>query len=306
MNLIVNFTPTGMIPTKDMTPYVPITVDEIVEDVHEALDCGITMLHLHARDTKNGEPTYKGEIYRDLIEKIRALSRELIICVSLSGRNFAEFERRSEPLQLSGEAKPDMGSLTLSSLNFNRQASVNSPEMIQLLAKEMNERGIAPELEAFDLGMINYASYLERKGLIQSPHYFNLICGNIACAQPNMVHVGMMIHDLPSNAIWSLGGVGDAQLMVNSLAIIYGGGVRVGLEDNIWLNPERTKLARNIDLLERIHSLAEIHGRQIMTPGELRKLLGLRAGHGSYGRQSGHAEQDPSRAQHSAERPRNE
>lgn len=109
MNLIINFTPTGMIPTKDMTPHVPINVNEIVEDVHEAFEIGITMVHLHARDQESSKPTYKAELYGKIIEKIRKFTKELIICVSLSGRDFIEFEKRAEVLQLDGALKPDMG-----------------------------------------------------------------------------------------------------------------------------------------------------------------------------------------------------
>ena len=121
MNLIINFTPTGMIPTKDMTHHVPINVSEIIEDVNAAFELGITMVHLHARDESTGEPTYRAEVYRRIIEGIRKFSKELIICVSLSGRTFKEFEKRAEPLQIDGDLKPDMGSLTLSSVNFNRE-----------------------------------------------------------------------------------------------------------------------------------------------------------------------------------------
>ncbi len=273
-----------MIPTKQMTPHVPISVDEIIEDVHEASEIGITMVHLHARDEKTGEPAYKAEIYRDIIEGIRKYSKELIICVSLSGRNFKEFEKRSEPLQLSGEAKPDMGSLTLSSVNFNRQASVNSPSMIQALAKEMKQRGIVPELEAFDIGMVNYAKYLIKKGLIEAPYYFNLLFGNIACSQANLLHIGIMTNDLPPKSYWSMAGIGDNQLMVNSLAVAYGYGVRVGLEDNIWYDSDRTRLARNIDFLKRIHKIIQSNEKEIMPPIELRKLLHLESGNGRYGR----------------------
>ena len=88
-----------------------------------------------------------------------------------------------------------MGSLTLSSVNFNKQASVSSPDMIQTLALEMKGRGILPELEVFDTGMINYAKYLERKGLLEPPHYFNLILGNVACAQADLLHIGTMLRD---------------------------------------------------------------------------------------------------------------
>ena len=283
MNLIINFTPTGMIPTKEMTPHVPITVDEIIEDVHEAWEMGITIVHLHARDEK-GVPTYKAEIYRNIIEGIRKFSKDLVLCVSLSGRDFKEFEKRAEPLQLDGNVKPDMGSLTLSSVNFNQQASVSSPGMIQALASEMRHRGILAELEAFDSGMINYAKYLEKKGLIEQPHYFNLLFGNISCAQANMLHVGVMINDLPSNSYWSLAGIGTAQLKMNSIAVAYGGGVRVGLEDNIWYDGMRHRLARNIDLIKRIHVLAQANEREIMSSTEFRLLLNLGDGNGNYGR----------------------
>lgn len=290
MNLIINFTPTGMIPTKEMTPHVPVTVQEIIEDVHEAVEIGITMVHLHARDEETGKPTYKADVYGDIIAGIRKFANDLIICVSLSGRTFSEFEKRSEPLKLEGNLKPDMGSLTLSSVNFNQEASISSPEMIQALAREMKLRGILPELEAFDVGMINYAKYLEKKGLLEPPHYFNLILGNIACAQVDLLHIGVMVHDLPPNSLWSLGGVGDHQLMANSVAIATGGGVRVGLEDNIWHDPARTKLARNADLVRRIHRLAEANERKVMTPAELRKLLHLQGGKRSYGRIYMHGE----------------
>lgn len=266
-DLIINFTPTGMVPTKDMNPFVPISVHEIVEEVHEAVGLGITLVHLHARG-EDGQPTYKASIYRDIIEGVRKHCPELVICVSLSGRNFNEFEKRSEVL----ECRPDLGSLTLSSLNFVGQASVNSPEMIQQLAGAMLEKGINPELEVFDLGMINYGKYLAQKGLIRAPFYFNIIAGNIAGIQLDMSSLGAAIQSLPEGSYWALGGLGKNQLAANSIAIAMGGGVRVGLEDNLFYDAGRTVHARNIDLLKRIHHLASIHERKIfssMAFGEL-------------------------------------
>jgi 3-keto-5-aminohexanoate cleavage enzyme len=282
--LIINFAPTGMIPTKEMTPHVPVSVTEIVEDVHEACEHGISMVHLHARDPRSGKPAYKAEIFAEIIGGIRKFSTELVICVSLSGRDFTEFEKRAEPLELDGDLKPDMGSLTLSSVNFNKQASINEPAMIQALALRMKERGISPELEAFDIGMINYARYLEKKSLIAPPYYFNLLLGNIACAQADLLHAGIMIRDLPERSFWSLAGIGDSQLAMNSVAIAIGGGVRVGLEDNIYFDDRRTKLARNSDLLRRIHTIAAVNDRPLMTATELRRSLDLEAGNGRYGR----------------------
>ena len=285
MKVIINFAPTGMLPTREMTPHVPITVQQIVEDVHRAVEIGITMVHLHARDETTSAPTYRADVYERIIAGIRAFSKELVICVSLSGRDGRTFQRRSEVLQLDGDVKPDMGSLTLSSLNFNHQASVNEPDMIKALAAEMQRCAILPELEAFDVGMINYARYLEKKGLLMPPHYFNLIVGNIACAQADMLHLGIMVRDLPANSYWSISGVGDAQLPMNMLAIAAGGGVRVGLEDNIWFDAQRTRLATNSDYLRRIHNIIEAGERYYMPASELRQKLKLMPGHGRYGRE---------------------
>jgi len=284
--LIISFTPTGMLPTRAMTPHVPVSVSEIVEDVHRAVEVGITMVHVHARDEATGEPTWRAEVYERMLLGIRRFAPELVVAVSLSGRTFQEYEKRAEPLSLDGWAKPDMGSLTLSSVNFNRQASVNAPDMIQQLARAMQDRNILPELEAFDSGMINYAKYLESKGLLQPPHYFNLLLGNIACAQADLLHAGVMIRDLPPQSYWSLAGIGDAQLPMNAVAIAMGGGVRVGLEDQIWYDRGRTRLARNTDLLKRIHALAEANERTLMAPSELRQRLNLQAGNGDYGRRA--------------------
>ena len=287
MDLIINFTPTGMIPTKEMTPHIPMSVDEIVEDVHRAAEIGISMVHLHAREEQNGAPTHRAGIYREIIGGIRKFSKDLVISVSLSGRAVSEVEKRAEPLKLSGGEKPDMGSLTLSSVNFNKRASISEPETIQALARQMRERGVLAELEAFDSGMINYAKYLTKKNLLRPPHYFNLLLGNVACAQADLLHAGMMVRDLPENSLWSMAGIGDAQLMMNSLAIAAGGGVRVGLEDNIWYDPGRTRLSQNADLLRRIHTLAVANERKVMAPAELRKLLNLEPGDGRYGRVGG-------------------
>jgi uncharacterized protein (DUF849 family) len=274
--LIINFTPTGVIPRKDMTPHVPIFPEEIIADVLEARQYGISIVHIHARD-EEGNPTYQKDTYGSIIRGIREVDPELILCVSTTGRSFFEFEKRSECLKLEGIYKPDMASLTLSSINFNKQASINSPDMIQGLAKKMLANNIKPELEIFDLGMINYAKYLHKKGIIQPPFYFNFILGNIACAQANILNLGLMINELPEQSIWSVGGVGDSQLKMNIIGMANGGGIRVGLEDNIWLTPKRKKLASNMDLLRRIHSIAEALEIEIATPNEVREMLQLKS-----------------------------
>lgn len=280
---IVNFTPTGLLPKKSENPFVPIRAQEIIEDVKSAWNCGITAVHLHVRDEATEEPSYKKENYAEIIQGIRDFAPELVVCVSTSGRHIADLQKRAEVLQLEGKLKPDMASLTLSSLNFNKQASINEPDTIKALAREMQAKGIKPELEVFDAGMINYAKYLISKEILKPPYYFSLILGNIACAQADLLHIGVMIRDLPEHSIFSLGGVGDAQLPVNSLAISMGYGVRTGLEDNLWYDRTRTRLASNLDLLLRVKELGRANEMGIMTPVELRKVLNLKGGYGEYG-----------------------
>jgi uncharacterized protein (DUF849 family) len=140
----------------------------------------------------------------------------------------------------------------------------------------MLERGIKPELEAFDIGMINYAKYLHRKGLIKPPFYFNLLFGNIACAQANVLNLGVMLSELPDDSVWSVAGIGDAQLKMNLNGMINGGGVRVGLEDNIWFSPAREKKATNLELLARIKTIADAMEITPATPAEVRHRLQLK------------------------------
>ena len=274
--IIINFTPTGMLPHKKGTPHVPITVEEIVADVKEAVELGITMVHLHARDEETEKPCYQKEIFARIITGIREFSEELVICVSTSGRTYPELEKRTDVLNLEGDLKPDLASLTLSSLNFNNQASINEPSIIVGILEKMNAHGIRPELEAFDSGMLNYAKYLIKKGLLNPPYYTNLILGNIACAQPEFLHLGVMLKEIPDGSLCSLGGIGNAQLQMNSAAIAMGLGVRVGLEDNYWYDQERTRLATNGDLIRRIHRIIEANEKSFMPPKELRKRLKLR------------------------------
>lgn len=265
---IINFCPTGMIPVRSQTPHVPISAAEIIEQVHEAYETGITIAHLHARD-EEGQPTYRKDIYRQIFEGVRKHCPDLVICGSTSGRLVSDFEKRSAVIEL----KPDMCSLTLSSLNFQREASVNAPETIAKLTEKMRHYGVKPELECFDLGMINYGKYLISKKLLEPPFYWNILFGNISGFQSDLIHIGAALNELrgPSNFI-SLAGIGSFQLKVNSLAIALGLGVRIGLEDNIWFDTEKKVLATNLSLLKRIHGLMAVHERKLFTASEFGKL----------------------------------
>lgn len=264
--------PTGMIPTKSMTPHVPITPAEIADDVAHAVEIGISAVHLHARDA-DGVPTWQRDIYADIITRIRERHPDLVINVSTSGRNFPELERRADVLALDGDIKPDIASLTLASLNFIDGASVNEPHIVRQLATIMRDRGIVPELEIFDLGMVNVAHQLRREGLLVGTLPANIFLGNIAGLQATLSELGLAVDRLPHDVKWNGAGLGDAQVVAQSMAIAAGGGVRVGLEDGIWVDHRREQLATNTDLVARVHDIIARLGRRAMTSTEYREHI---------------------------------
>ena len=265
MKKIINFTPTGTQTNRDNSK-APLLPSEIIEEVHEAYDLGITMVHVHARDPKDLSNTYKKDVYRPIIEGIRKHCPDLAICVSLTGRLHTEFEKRTEVLEL----YPDMGSLTMSSINFPKSASVNEPEMILKLIEKMDQYGVIPEIECFDSGMINYTNYLIKKGILKGPHYMNVIFGNIYNAQIDSSTLSSVVNNLPENAKVCFGGIGKDQLNSNVLGLIYGDGVRVGLEDNLYYT-DKVKTT-NIKLLQRIRKIMDEMGIPIMSHFEFSRM----------------------------------
>lgn len=273
--LIVNFCPTGMVPTKAMTPHVPITPDEVIEEACLALERGVAIVHLHARDDQE-KPAYQARIYETMILGIRGHHPDAIVCVSCSGRNFPSFECRSEVLELTGAARPDLASLTMTSLDFPTGTSQNAPEMVIALGEKMVAHGIKPELECFDFGMINAANMLIGKGLLgEAPYYFNLLLGSRYSVPATARHLSNMLEDLPPGSVWSAAGIGLFQLPMNTLALAMGGHCRVGLEDNIYHGFNRTELATNMGLVDRVAQLAESFGRPLASSRRARELLGL-------------------------------
>ncbi|MEH6549062.1 MAG: 3-keto-5-aminohexanoate cleavage protein [Pseudomonadales bacterium] len=272
--LLINLAPVGIVPNKTLTPHVPVTHNETVETVASCLERGVQMVHLHCRD-KDEVSSSDPELFGRVIESIRALpgGRELIVCVTTSGRLDPGFEARSRVLDLTGDMKPDMASLTLSSLNFMKNASVNEPDVIRKLAGRMLERGIKPELEIFDLGMANFANVLVKEGLIKPPFYSNLLLGNISGAQTSMQHAGCLLSSVPEDWVVSVGGIGHSQITANMLGIMYADGVRVGLEDSIYFDRARKRLATNLDLVNRVIDLAESFERPLVPPLEARDMV---------------------------------
>ena len=271
---LINAALTGMVPTRADTPHVPLTVQEIINDAVACVDAGAGILHVHARDAA-GRPTHAAEVYAPIVAGIRKLRPEAVLCVSTSGRSGASLAERAAVLDLTGAAKPDMASLTLGSFNFRREANINDPDTILALARKMQERGIKPELEIFDTGMVGTLRFLERKGELTGRLYANVILGGVNTAQASLPDLCHLVSLLPPGVLWAAGGVGPAQLPMNVAALLLGGHVRLGLEDAIWLDRGRTLPARNVELILRVRDMAARLELRPATCAEARNLLGL-------------------------------
>ena len=268
--LIINAAITGMVPTKRDTPHVPVTPEEIASCARRVREAGAAIVHLHARGP-DGLPTSDGAAYIELADRVREVCPDLILCTSLSGRLVHDVTVRAASLQ----AKPDMASLTVGSMNFPKQACANPPDVIRQLAERIHGAAAVPEIEVFEAGFVNYTKYLIRKGVLRPPYYFNLILGSLGAAPLDLIGLGHLVSMLPDGAIWSVGGVGRYQLDANVMAIAAGGHVRVGIEDNLYYDRAQTDLADNPRLVERIVRIAREMGREPATPDEARQIIGL-------------------------------
>lgn len=272
--LIINLAATGMVPTRADNAAVPLTPDEIADDCRRCVAAGASIVHLHARDAE-GRPTSRREIYREVVARVRRAAPDVVICVSTSGRVVRALDERADVLDLDGDEKPDMASLTLGSMNFPRQASINEPETIRGLADRMRERGIVPELEVFDVGMLDYARYLIDRDVLREPFYFNLLLGSLGTLAATPLHLALLVEKLPAGATWAAAGIGRYQLAMNAMAVTMGGHVRVGLEDNLFMDAAKHHPATNLALVERVAGVARAIGRPLATPVETRQRLGL-------------------------------
>jgi 3-keto-5-aminohexanoate cleavage enzyme len=272
--LIVNLCPTGMVPTRADTPHVPLTPSEVAADVRRCAAAGASIVHIHPRDAE-GRPSQDPALAAEFIRAVRQAVPEIIVCITTSGRVQPELARRVQVVELEGDVKPEMASLTLGSLNFPKQASINSPDTIAGLGRAMRERGVVPEWEIFDFGMLDYADYLRDRGILAGPVYANLLLGSLGTLAATPLNLALLVERLPAGATWAAAGIGRYQLAVNSLAIAMGGGVRVGLEDNIWFDDDRTEPATNPRLVERVVAIGRAMGREPATPDQVRDRLGI-------------------------------
>jgi len=270
--LIITVAVVGAELSRDDTPYLPLTPVEIADEALAAYRAGAAMVHLHAR-ADDGSPTQDGAVYRRIIQEVRARCPDMIVQVSTGGAVGMTAQERLQPIYL----KPDMASLTTGTVNFGDGVFYNDLALVRQFARAMAEQGIKPEIEIFDSGMIATALRLVKEGLLVPPLHFDLVMGvpgGIAGTVKNLVHLA---ESLPPDSTWSAAGIAAAQLPLATMAILLGGHVRVGLEDNIYYT--RGVLCQgNAPLVARVIRLANELGRPVATPTEARRILGLGGG----------------------------
>ncbi len=266
--LIITVAPTGSVPTKKNNPHIPITPEEIIQTGINCEKAGASIIHIHARNPVDETPSTDFTIFQEIYQGLKK-ETNLIIQISTGGRAGTEYEKRSKRLRL----KPEMASLTTGSVNFASAIYENSPDLIKALAQDMKALNIKPEVEVFDVSMIQNALYLADQGLIPKPIHFDFVMGlkgAIPATIENLVHLK---NTIPAEMTWTVAGIGASQLPMCTHAILMGGHTRVGLEDCIYYT--KGIPATNEQLVERVAKLSDMMGRPIATVNDARNILGL-------------------------------
>lgn len=271
--MIITAAVTGSRATKEMNPAVPYTVREIIDSVVECHKAGAAISHIHMRHPETGRPDFHIGRFKEVLEGVRERC-DVIVNLTTSGLQLDgadTFSRNLETVFL----KPEMCSFECASMNLKDTAFVSSPRSAEAAARLIQEHGVKPEIELFDVGHARQALDLIRKGLIDDPPYFQLCMGvgwGIEATTENLL---FMKRQLPRGALWSVLGVGKAQLPMITQAMLLGGHVRVGFEDNIYAS--KGVLAKsNAHLVEMAANLGVRLGRSVATAAEARRVLGIR------------------------------
>ncbi len=269
--LVITVAPVGAEVTRAQTPYIPLTPQEIAGECYRAWNEGASIAHIHARD-REGNATQDPDVYREIVELVRART-DMIIQVSTGGAVGMTVRERVGPVSL----KPEMATLTCGTVNFGDGVFTNSLADMEVFAKAIRDNSVMPEFEIFDAGMIENARRLSLRKLIDLPGHFDFVMGvpgGISGDPRNLMH---LVSLLPQDgSTWTAAGIGKSQLPLGAMAIILGGNVRVGFEDNIFYS--RGVLAKsNAELVARMARLAAELGRPVARPAEARKVLRLAA-----------------------------
>jgi len=269
--LIISVGLTGSRITRAQTPYIPITPEEIVRSGIEAWKAGASILHIHIRDPKTGLGTQDPAIFKEVVDQIRS-ETDAILCLTTSGipgRNL-ETQERLVPLSLN----PELVSFDAGSINMGEHVFLNLQEFLEALARETLAKGIKPELEIFEVGMVNTCVRYLGRGLLKPPLHFQFVLGTPAgmpATPKSLLHLSEII---PQGSTWSVIGIGSGQLPMAMMGMIMGGHVRVGLEDNIYYS-KGFLATSNAELVERVVRIAREFGREVANPKETRKILTL-------------------------------
>ena len=268
--MIITAAISGAEVTKEMNPAVPYTIEEIVKEAKSAYDAGAAVIHLHVR-WDDGTPTQDKERFRIAMDAIKEACPDVIILPSTGGAVGMTAEERLQPVDL----KPEIATLDCGTCNFGGDdIFVNTENMNIDFAKKMRETGVKPELEVFEKGMIDNALKLFKKGLIDGPLHFNIVLGVNGAMTATPRDLIFMVDSLPKNATWCGTGIGKSEFDIAAVSIVMGGNVRVGFEDNVYI--EKGVLAKsNGELVEKVVKLANILKREIATPADARRILGL-------------------------------
>ena len=258
--------------TRAQTPYLPITAEEIAEDAARCREAGAAMVHLHVR-TPDGRPSQDPELFRAAIRAIRARC-DVLVQVSTGGAVGMGAEERCGPLTLTGADRPDMATLSTGTVNFGDEVFSNPRPLIREIARRIQARGLRPELECFEVGMIDEARALAREGLVALPAHFDFVLGVAGALAATVEGLDFMRGYLPEGSTWTCAAMGRHQLPFVELAAARGGHARVGLEDNLFLS--KGVLARgSFELVAEAARRARACGRVPATPAEARALLRL-------------------------------
>lgn len=263
--LVITVAVDGAEVTREQNPHLPISPAEISADAERCRKAGASVVHVHGR-LPDGTPTQSAEVYAEILREVNGRT-DLIVQVSTGGAVGMAAEERLQPISL----VPEMATLTTGSVNFGTEVFLNPPDLIERFARTMVEKGVVPEIEAFDLGHIQNALALVKKGILKLPLHFDFVMGVPGGIAPTIKNLLVMAESLPEGCTWTVAGIGRAQLPLANAAILLGGHVRVGLEDNLYYS--KGVPATNEALVARVVRLAEELGREVATPAEARRIL---------------------------------
>ena len=283
---------TGSADTVDQNPAVPVTPEQIANEAIAANKAGAAIVHIHVRNPETGKASMKVEYYEEVVKRIRDSGSPVIINLTTGpGGRFvpdpkdpmkaaegSAMKPSADRVEHVVKIRPDICSLDVATMNFGERPMVNSPDILREMATMIQAAGVKPELEVFDLGHIRFAKAMVEEGLINAPPMFQLCLGIPWGADQTVETMAAMKAQLPSGASWASFGISRGQMPMMAAAVALGGNVRVGLEDNIYL--DRGVLATNGQLVTRAREIIERMGARIITPQEARNKLGLRGANG--------------------------